>query len=76
MMVGIMLIVVIGTCWLAVAIEASIPLCEVCGQKQYRHEVAYYITTFVMVGKTMVPTQTPVYRTVQHSCPGRKLYER
>lgn len=69
---GIVLIVVAGTCWLAVAAEAAIPLCEACGQKQYHHEVAYYMTTFIMVDKVMVPTQTPIYKQVWHACTGKR----
>lgn len=74
-MLSVTALVIALTVGLVIWAEASIPLCETCGQKQYHHEVAYYITTFTMVGKVMVPTQTPVYRTVQHACPGRKLYE-
>lgn len=65
-------IIVVLVALLITGMVIGIPDCPVCGQKEYRLEVAYYITTYQMVGKVMVPTMTPVYRSVPHVCPGRR----
>jgi hypothetical protein len=65
-------IIVVLVIALAVWMTCGIPDCPVCGQKEYHLEVVSYITTYQMVGKVMVPSMTPIYRSVPHVCPGRR----
>ncbi len=65
----ILVLVAVLITWM---LMVGIPDCPVCGQKEYHLEVSGYITTYQMVGKVMVPTMTPIYRSVPHVCPGRR----
>ena len=64
--VGIVLLCIALIWW----VGEAIPICPVCGQKEYHYEVDYYMTTFIIVDDhgTMIPQQTPVYKTVPHVC--------
>ncbi len=50
----------------------GIPNCGLCGQKMYRNEIDYYITTTTHVGDVPITTLTPVFKAIPHRCPAQR----